>query len=101
MKIVFDTNLYVAEALGGETAGRIITSTIRASWRVYISQHILDELICVIADDLEMPRRSAILAGIQALRRGHLVGVVPSRHEVPNDPADSAILRTAMQAGAD
>ncbi len=101
MKIVFDTNVYVADALGGETAGLILASTTQASWRVYISQYIVDELINVIADDLGMPRRSAILAGIQALRRGRLVGVVPSRHVVPQDPADSEILRTAVNAGAD
>lgn len=101
MKIVFDTNVYVAESLGGETAKRIIASTLRASWRIYISQYIIDELIGVMAEDLELPRRAAILAGIQALRRSQLVGIVPSRHIVPHDPADSDVLRTVIQAGAD
>ena len=44
MKVVFDTNVFIAEALGGETARRILASTVRASWRIYISQYILDEV---------------------------------------------------------
>jgi predicted nucleic acid-binding protein len=44
MKVVFDTNVYVAEALGGDTATRIIASTHRASWRIYVSRYIVGEM---------------------------------------------------------
>ena len=100
MKVVFDTNVYVAEALGGDTAGRIVASTHRASWRIYISQYILDELVAVMADDLGLPRHSAALAGIRAVRRAHLSEPIPSRHSVPQDASDSEVLRTALRASA-
>jgi putative PIN family toxin of toxin-antitoxin system len=101
MKIVFDTNVYVAEALGGDTACRILASTERASWRIYISPYIVDELMTVMAEDLGFPRRSATLAAVRSLRRGRLVEPIPSRHGVAEDTADSDVLRTALRAGAD
>ncbi len=101
MKVVFDTNVYIAEAMGGETARSILTSAQRASWRIYISQYIIDELRAVMIDELGLARRSAALAVLRALRRGNFVQLATSRHVVPKDPADSAILQTALQAGAD
>jgi hypothetical protein len=35
MKIFFDTNFYVAEALLGEVAEEMLAATERASWRIY------------------------------------------------------------------
>jgi putative PIN family toxin of toxin-antitoxin system len=101
MKVVFDTNVYVAESLGGDTATRLFTSTVRASWRIYVSRYIVDEMTAVMTDDLGLSRRSAALAAIRALRRGILIEPAASRHTVPQDPADCEVLRTALQAGAD
>ena len=100
MKVVFDTNVFIAESLGGETAQRILASTERASWRIYISQYILNEVTSVMTEDLGLPRRSARLAVVRALRRAKFVEPIPSRHAVPQDDADSEILRTALRAGA-
>jgi uncharacterized protein len=100
MKIVFDTNVYVAEALGGDTATRILVSTRQASWRIYISRYIIDELNAVMIEDLALPRRSAALATVRALRRSRLIEPTPSRHTVPEDAADNEVLRTAVSAGA-
>jgi putative PIN family toxin of toxin-antitoxin system len=101
MKVVFDTNVYIAEALGGDNATRLLSSTVRAAWRIYISRYIVDEMTAVMIDDLRLSRRSAALAAIRALRRGVLIEPVASRHVVPLDPADSEVLRTALQSGAD
>jgi putative PIN family toxin of toxin-antitoxin system len=101
MKVVFDTNVLIAEALGGDTAQRILASTERASWRIYISQYILDEVKTVMTEDLGLPRRSATLAAMRALRRATFIEPIPSRHVVPQDDADREILRTALRAGAD
>lgn len=100
MKVVFDTNVYVAEALSGDTATRLFASTDRASWRIYVSRYIVDEMTSVMTDDLGLSRRSAALAAIRALRRASMVEPVTSRHTVPQDPADSEVLRTALQVGA-
>ena len=101
MKVVFDTNVYVAEALGGDNATRLFASTVGASWRIYVSRYIVDEMTAVMADDLGLSRRSAALVAVRALRRGSLIEPVASRHAVQQDPADSEVLRTALQAGAD
>jgi putative PIN family toxin of toxin-antitoxin system len=101
MKVVFDTNVYIAEALGGDTATRLVASTDQASWRIYVSRYIVDEMTAVMIDDLGLSRRSAALAAIRALRRATLAEPTPSRHTVPQDAADSPVLRAALQAGAD
>ena len=100
MKVVFDTNVYIAEALGGETAQHILASTQLASWRIYISQHIVDETVAVMTEDLGLSRRSAMLTAFRALRRARLAEPAPSRHEVAHNAADTKILQTALEAGA-
>jgi hypothetical protein len=37
MRVFFDTNVYAAEALLGETAELLIERTLRASWRIKAS----------------------------------------------------------------
>jgi putative PIN family toxin of toxin-antitoxin system len=101
MKIFFDTNVYIAEALLGETAERIVAATERASWRIFASTYLLDELERVLVDKLEFSRRLASLSRVRVIRRSKLVEPGASRHEVPQDPADSPILRAALAAGGD
>ncbi len=60
MKIFFDTNVYVAEALLGEAAEELIAATERASWRIYASAHVLAELERVLSDELGFSRRLAL-----------------------------------------
>jgi predicted nucleic acid-binding protein len=43
MKIFFDTNVHISEALVGGLAERVIGVTVRASWRIYVSEYLLDE----------------------------------------------------------
>ena len=52
MKIFFDTNVYVAEALLGEAAEEMVAATERAAWRVYVSTYVLDELERVLTQEL-------------------------------------------------
>jgi predicted nucleic acid-binding protein len=47
MKVFFDTNVYIAEALLGRAAERMVVATIAARWRIYVSEHVLDELDAV------------------------------------------------------
>ncbi|HEX9940905.1 MAG TPA: putative toxin-antitoxin system toxin component, PIN family [Thermoanaerobaculia bacterium] len=101
MKVFFDTNVYVAEALLGEAAARMLEATSRASWRIFISPHALDEIERVMAERLGFSRRFAVLTRKRARRRATLVEPAPSRHRVPGDPYDSPILQAALAAGAD
>jgi hypothetical protein len=41
MKVFFDTNIYVAEALLGRVAEQLLEATEGASWRIYASAYLL------------------------------------------------------------
>ena len=101
MKIVFDTNAYVAEALLGAAASRMVEATHSAGWRVYVSSYLLDELERVLADNLGFSRRFAVLSRQRVIRRSASIDLPTSRHGVPDDPNDSPILQTALAVGAD
>jgi len=101
MKVFFDTNVYVAEALLGEAAERMIEATTRASWRIHSSPYVLDELERVLTEQLGLSRRLAILSRKRIMRRSALVEPAESRHVVPGDPRDSPILQAALEARVD
>ena len=101
MKVFFDTNVYVAEALLGEAAETMLSATQEASWRIYVSQTVLDEIQQVLVEYLGFSDRLARLTRTRCARRASYVTEHTSRHEVPDDPADSPILRAALDAGVD
>jgi putative PIN family toxin of toxin-antitoxin system len=101
MKVFFDTNVYVAEALLGQTAEQLIEVTVQAGWRTYASVYSLEELERVLVDRLGFSKRLAILSRQRIVRRAHLVAPPASRHVVPQDVDDSPILRAALAAGVD
>jgi putative PIN family toxin of toxin-antitoxin system len=101
MKIFFDTNVYVAEALLGHGAQHMVRATLDASWRIYVSSYVAAETQRVIAEKLGFPRRFAFLTRVRILRRAIMVEPVPSRHTVPKDSADNSILQAALAAGVD
>ncbi len=101
MKILFDTNVYVSEAIGGKAANAVIEATDGAGWRIYISDYLLDELERVISEKLGLSRRLAVLARQRAFRRAIPAEPGTSRHLVPDDPNDSPILKSAISAGVD
>jgi predicted nucleic acid-binding protein len=82
-------------------AEQVVEATERASWRIYASGYLLDELPLVLVEKLGFSRRLASLSRGRVARRAKLVDPGASRHTVPQDPADSPILRAALTAGAD
>jgi uncharacterized protein len=101
MKIFFDTNVYVAEALLGEAAAAMLDVTEQAGWRIYASTYVLDELERVVTEELGFSGRLASLSRRRIIRRAIMVKPGASRHEVPQDVKDTPVLRTALEAGAD
>ncbi len=101
MKIFFDTNVYVAEALLGEVAEEMLTATERASWRIYASSYVLDELQRVMSEELGFSRRLAALSRRRIIRRASMVEPGASRHNVALDVKDTPVLRAALDAGVD
>ena len=101
MKIFFDTNVYVAEALLGEAAEEMLGATARASWRIYVSTYVLDEFERVMTEHLGCSARFASLSRRRIVRRAGMVEPGASRHDVPDDTKDTPILRAALEAGVD
>ncbi len=101
MKVFFDTCVYAAEALLGAGAEQLLEATERASWRIQASTYLLDELERILTEKLAFPDRLARLSRQRVAHRAVLLDPPPSRHVVPDDPADSPILRAALAAGAD
>lgn len=101
MKVFFDTNVYVAEALLGQTAERMLEATVRAPWRIYSSAYVLDELERVLTEKLGFSRRLAHLSQRRILGRAKMIEPGASHHHVPDDAKDSPILCAALEAGAD
>ena len=93
--------MYIAEALLGQTAEQLLDVTERATWRIYASKYLLEEIERVLTEKLGFPRRLALLSRQRIVRRAKMVEPIPSRHEVPQDPQDSPILRAALAAGVD
>jgi putative PIN family toxin of toxin-antitoxin system len=101
MKIVFDTNVYVAEALLGEAAEEMVTATVSASWRIYATAYLLDEFERVMIEKLGVSQRFASLSRQRIARRAKTVESAVSHHAVLLDAADTPILRAAISVGAD
>ena len=69
MKVFLDTNVYIAEALLGGAAESMLVATTRASWRIFVSDYVLDKLESVLTDTLGFSTRLARLTR----RRGRRV----------------------------
>jgi putative PIN family toxin of toxin-antitoxin system len=101
MKVFFDTNVYVAEAILGQTAERLIEATQKASWRICVNDYVLDEVHRVLTTKLGFSKRFAVLTQSRIIRRSTLVAAGTAQHPVPNDSADTPILSAAINAGVD
>ena len=101
MKIFFDTNVYVAEALDGRAAADMVRATWKAGWRIHASQFVLDETRRVLMEVFEFPSSLAENTTGHIKRHAQIFDPPPSRHEVPDDPNDGPILRAALASGAD
>jgi uncharacterized protein len=101
MKIVFDTNVYISEALTGGLSEAVIDATVGSRWRIFVSEYLIDEFERVMLHELGRPRRFVALARRNILRRAILLELPSSRHIVADDPHDSPILQTALAASAD
>src|SRR4029079_7975917 len=100
MKIFFDTNVYVAEALRGRGAARMLAATQAARWRIYFSDHLLDELSRVLTEDIGLSPLFAALARTRISKRSVRVTALASG-TVPEDANDTPILQSALACGAD
>src|SRR5262249_14812080 len=101
MKIFFDTNVYVAEALLGGMAEDLVRATERAGWRILCSDYILDELQRVLTESLGFSARLGTLSCRRIRHKARFVKPGASRHEVINDAKDGPVLKGALAAGAD
>src|SRR5438552_17945701 len=99
MRVLFDTNVYVSEALVGGLAERLIQATLKARGRIFASRYLIEEIERALIENLGFSTRSAALARERATRRTELIRTPASRHRVLADPKDSPTLRAALAGG--
>lgn len=101
MKVFFDTNVYISEALGSGNAATILKATHDAAWRIYSNTHVVNEVRSTLK--LKLRRSPSLLtATIDRIRKHTILAKTPSsRHRVLGDEMDTPILRAALGAGAD
>lgn len=101
MKVLFDTNVHVSDAVYGGGATRAITATLNARWKIFVCPTILTELDRVIRTKFNRSQSFAN-ATVRTLRDISEVAEEPiTRHHVPGDPDDTPIFRAAMAVGVD
>jgi putative PIN family toxin of toxin-antitoxin system len=101
VKVLFDTNVHVSDAIYGGRATGAITATLNARWKIFVCPTILTELERVIRTKFNRSQSFAN-ATIQTLRDiAEVAEESLSRQHVPGDPDDMPILRAAMAAGVD
>jgi putative PIN family toxin of toxin-antitoxin system len=101
VKVLFDTNVHVSDAIYGGHATRAITATVMARWKIFVCPTILSELDRVIRTKFNRSHSFAN-ATVQTLRDVSEVADEPvSHHRVPGDADDSPILRAALAASVD
>ena len=101
MKVFFDTNVYISDALVAGLARKIIEASIAARWRIFVSAYLLDETERVLVEKLGFGARFGKLLRQRIQRRSEQATVPASRHQVTEDPKDSPILQAALSAGVD
>jgi putative PIN family toxin of toxin-antitoxin system len=101
VKVLFDSNIYVSDAIYGGAAAKAIKSSINARWRIFVSDFIVGEVERVLREKFHRDKKF-ISEVVADMRDGtHRVEEVSSRHRVLDDPADTPILRAALAAGVD
>ncbi len=101
MKVVFDTNVYVSEALFNALAEVVILAGREGLFYIYISDFILGEIHEVLLNHFKTTRRFALRAVERASRFAH---IVPTRNRVfpaLADQKDNPILETAVNSASD
>ncbi len=73
MKVFFDTNVYVAEALLGDAAARMARGNLSGLLAHLHQPHVLEEIERVMVERLGFSRRFALLTRRRARRRATLV----------------------------
>lgn len=101
MKVLFDSNIHISDAIFGGAAARAVDATLKARWKVFVCQTILNEVGRVIREKFN---RSHGFANSMVRMIGDIAEIVDepaSRHEVVGDASDTPILRAAIGAGVD
>jgi putative PIN family toxin of toxin-antitoxin system len=100
LKVVFDTNIYVSEALFDAIAEVVVGAGRDGNFYVYVSEYILSETDKVLLR-LGATRRFAAMA-VQRIRPfAHIVHTADRNFPVLADAKDHPVLETAINCAAD
>lgn len=101
MKVVFDTNVYVSDALFDALAEALVEAARDGKFLLYVSDFILQELRQVLIEKFKVSRRFASLTVKRVQRIARLTQTGKRRFPGLGDPKDHPVLETAVNAGAD
>lgn len=103
MKVVVDTMVWVSYCtIKDGYRHRLIKRARRQRVRIFVSEHILNELVVVLVEDLHRTRRYAANSRQAVLRIAKLIDLPTFIGEfVPGDPKDDPIVQTALSAKVD
>jgi len=101
LKVLFDSNVHISNAVFGGAAGRAVRTTLEARWKIFVCETILKEVSRIVQDKFGRSKSFASTT-VQTLRSiAEIANEPASRHLVPGDPNDAPILRAAIGAGVD
>ena len=101
MKVVFDTNVYISEALFDALAEIIARAGRNGIFAVYACDFIIAEIYTVLLTHFRTTRRFARLSAERARKSARLVPTRNKIYEGLIDEKDNPILETAINSGAD
>lgn len=101
MKVLFDTNFYIVEGIGGAQPRRVLRACVMGNVRIFVSDFILAETRRVLVEDFGYQSKRAGILASRMQERAHVIKTPQSRHVVPDDENDTPILRAAIAASVD
>jgi putative PIN family toxin of toxin-antitoxin system len=101
VKVVFDTNVYISDALFDASAEVAVKAAQSGVFSLYISEFILNEIRVVLVSHFKTTRRFASLTAKRARTIAKLVELHRRHYGNLLNENDHPILETAINSGAD
>lgn len=102
MKVVFDTNVYIAAFVSDGVCSRVLRRARRREFDLAVCSGILDEFSQKLAGKFNCsPAEVALALELATEAASRILGEAVSEHEICRDPRDEHVLACARIAGAE
>jgi len=100
LRVVFDTNIYIAALLKPGLADLILLKANRKEFDLIISQEIINELKNKLIQKFHFPQKEIKQFATDLKNFSQIVKIDKTLNVIKNDPADNFILETAVAGRA-